>query len=61
VIAASGASGTASLVACEMLTAAGAPIISPIAHAMLNIIDDSTSVIPRRSAESVMTAIARIV
>ena len=53
--------GTVSLVACEIVAAAGAPITSPVAHARLSIIDANASAIPARSAESVITAIDGIV
>ena len=58
--AASAASGTASLVARETLAAAGAPIVSPVAHARLSSIEPNTSAAPICSIASVMIEIAGI-
>jgi hypothetical protein len=60
-IAARTSRGTASLVACERLAAAGAPIVSPVAQARLSSIVATARAIPDRSADSVMIDIAGIV
>ena len=61
IIAESARRGTASLVACDRLAAAGAPMTSPTAQARLSIIVATTSGMPSRSEVSVMTVSAGMV